>query len=53
MLLPFIKDGFDSGDKAIHVVNPDQRVDHLRRLAAAGLDMAAAQERGQFRTAAQ
>src|SRR2546428_9518022 len=48
VLLPFIKDGFDSGDKAIHVVNPDQRVDHLQRLAAAGLDTAAAQERGQF-----
>jgi len=48
VLLPFIKDGFDSGDKAIHVVNPDQRVDHLLRLAAAGLDTAAAQECGQF-----
>jgi DcmR-like sensory protein len=44
VLLPFIKDGFDSGDNAIHVVNPDQRIDHLRRLAAAGT--AAAEERG-------
>ncbi len=23
MLLPFIKAGFDCGDKAVHVVNPD------------------------------
>ena len=25
VLLPFIKDGFECGDKAVHVVNPDQR----------------------------
>src|SRR5690242_4152520 len=24
VLLPFIKDGIDCGDKAVHVVNPDQ-----------------------------
>ena len=38
VLLPFIKDGFECGDKAVHVVNPDQRHDHLERLAAAGID---------------
>jgi len=48
LLLPFIKDGFDCGDKAVHVVNPDQRDDHLQRLAAAGIDTAAAQQSGQF-----
>ena len=48
VLLPFIKDGFEGGDKAIHVVNPDQRSDHLERLAAAGIDTAAAERRGQF-----
>jgi hypothetical protein len=48
VLLPFIKDGFECGDKAVHVVNPDQRQDHLRRLAAAGIDSAAAQLSGQF-----
>src|SRR5580704_9951890 len=47
-LLPFIKDGFECGDKAVHVVNPGQHHDHLRRLAAAGIDTAAAGERGQF-----
>jgi len=26
VLLPFIKDGFERGDKAIHVVSPDQHV---------------------------
>lgn len=48
VLLPFIKDGFDRGDKAIHVVNPGQRHDHLHRLAAAGVDTAAAETCGQF-----
>jgi hypothetical protein len=48
VLLPFIKNGFDCGDRAIHVVNPEQRDDHLRRLAAAGIDTAAAAQRGQF-----
>ena len=48
VLLPFMKDGFDCGQKAIHVVNPEQRADHLHRLATAGIDTTAAAERGQF-----
>jgi len=48
VLLPFIKDGFACGDKAVHVVNRDERGDHLRRLAAAGIDTTAAEQRGQF-----
>jgi hypothetical protein len=48
VLLPFIKDGFQCGHKAIHVVNPDQRRDHLQRLGAAGIDAAAAQQSGQM-----
>ena len=48
VLLPFIKDGFNCGDKAIHVINPDQRPDHLQRLAAAGIDAASAQQSGQL-----
>jgi hypothetical protein len=48
VLLPFIKGGFQCGHKAIHVVNPDQRMDHLKRLAEAGIDAAAAQQSGQL-----
>ena len=48
VLLPFIKDGFERGDKAVHVVNPDQHRDHLQRLAAAGIDIPTAQQSGQF-----
>jgi hypothetical protein len=31
VLLPFIKDGLKSGDKAVHVLNPEQHQDHLPR----------------------
>ena len=48
VLLPFIKDGFLCGDKAIHVVNPDQHTDHLARLTAVGIDAESACQSGQF-----
>src|ERR1700679_2684871 len=48
VLLPFIKDGFGCGHKAVHVVNPDQRSGHMQRLAAAGSDPAAAERSGQL-----
>ncbi len=48
VLLPFIKDGFQCGHKAIHVVTPHQRADHLQRLAAVGIDAAAAEQSGQL-----
>jgi hypothetical protein len=48
VLLPFIKDGLEHGHKAIQVVNPQQRDEHLRRLASVGIDSAAAQQTGQL-----
>lgn len=48
VLVPFIKEGFACGHKAVHVINPGQHRDHLQRLAAAGIDTAAAQNSGQF-----
>jgi hypothetical protein len=48
VLLPFMKDGFDRGDKAVHVVKSDQRRDHLQRLTRAGIDTAAAEQDGQL-----
>lgn len=48
VLLPFITDGFKCGNKAIHVVNPDQRLEHLQRLTAAGIDATSAQQSGQL-----
>lgn len=48
VLLPFIDDGFRSGEKAVHVVNPDERCDHLQRLAALGIDVDEAERSGQL-----
>jgi MEDS: MEthanogen/methylotroph, DcmR Sensory domain len=48
VLLPFIKDGFECGDRAVHVINPGQRHEHLQRLAAVGIDTAAAEVHGQL-----
>jgi hypothetical protein len=48
VLLPFIKDGFQCGHKAIHVVNAGQRQEHLQRLATAGIDATPAEQSGQL-----
>jgi len=48
VLLPFIHEGLQRGEKAVHVVNPQQRDEHLRRLASAGIDPAVAQRTGQL-----
>jgi hypothetical protein len=48
VLLPFIKEGFERGDKAFHIVDPKLRNEHLRRLQSAGIDVAEAQLNGQF-----
>jgi hypothetical protein len=39
VLRSFIKEGFDRGDKAFHIVDPELSEDHLRRLAEAGIDV--------------
>jgi MEDS: MEthanogen/methylotroph, DcmR Sensory domain len=44
----FIKEGFDNGEKAFHLVDPQRREDHLRRLAEAGIDVDAATASGQL-----
>lgn len=48
VLLPFITEGFENGDRAFHIVSPDQRAAHLERLEQAGVDVAAAETRGQL-----
>jgi len=44
VLLPFIKEGFESGEKAFHIVDPKLREHHLQRLASAGIDVAGAEK---------
>ena len=48
VLQSFIKDGFDKGDKAFHLVDPKRGEDHLRRLADAGIDVEEALASGQL-----
>ena len=48
VLMPFIKDGFEKGDRAFHVVDPNHRPDHLRRLEQEGIDVADAEAKGQL-----
>ena len=48
VLLPFIREGLTCGDKAVQVINPEVRQDHLRRLAEGGIDSTAHQQSGQL-----
>jgi hypothetical protein len=48
VLRSFISDGFERGDKAFHLVDPDRRDDHLRRLAEAGINVQEAMSSGQL-----
>lgn len=48
VLQSFIKDGFDQGDRAFHLVDPTRFDDHLRRLAGEGIDVEEAVASGQL-----
>jgi hypothetical protein len=47
-LLPFIKEGFERGERAFHIVDPKRREEHRLRLASAGIDVETAERSGQF-----
>src|ERR1700674_1643864 len=48
VLLLFIKEGFDRGEKAFHIVDPNLRREHLRRLESARIPVEAVQRDRQF-----
>ena len=48
VLLPFIDEGLEQGDRAFHIVDPDARAGHLERLRASGIDTDAATASGQL-----
>jgi len=48
VLRSFIKEGFERGDKAFHIVDPDRWEDHLRWLAEAGIEVEPAMGTGQL-----
>jgi hypothetical protein len=48
VLRSFFKDGFERGDKAFHLVNPELREDHLKRLAETGINVQEVMDAGQL-----
>jgi hypothetical protein len=48
VLRSFITEGFEQGDKAFHLVDPERREDHLRRLADAGVKVQEVMGTGQL-----
>ena len=48
VLMPFITEGFEHGDRAFHIVDPDHRSDHMERLREAGIDTESAEAGGQL-----
>jgi len=47
-LLPFIQEGFDRSEKAVHIIDPGRRDDHVRRLQSVGIDAEVAEKSGQL-----
>lgn len=37
VLLPFIREGLERGERAFHIVDPERRQEHLRTMAEAGI----------------
>src|SRR6202171_4931087 len=48
VLRSFIKEGFDRGDKAFHIVDPELQGQHLTQLAESGIDVEQAVGTGQL-----
>lgn len=48
MLLPFMKEGFEAGDKAFLILDQQQRAERLHRLSEVGIDPDDAEQRGQL-----
>src|SRR3982075_50254 len=48
VLMPFIQEGMEQGDRAFHIVNPSLRSEHARHIAEAGIDAARAEGEGQL-----
>ena len=48
VLMPFIREGFEAGDRAVHIVAPNKREAHLKTLATAGIDAERSQDSRQL-----
>ena len=48
VLMPFIREGMEQGDRAFHIVNPALRSEHTQHIAEAGIDATRAEADGQL-----
>jgi hypothetical protein len=48
LLLPFMKEGIDRGERAFYLVDSDRRDEHVQRLEQIGIDAADAERNGQL-----
>ena len=48
ILLPFIKEGFDQGNRAVHILGPSEREDFVLRLEQVGINVSDAEHSGQI-----
>lgn len=48
VMLPFVKDGVERGEKAFHIIDPDDRASYIARLEAAGIPAGELLETDQF-----
>src|SRR5260370_30040208 len=48
VLMPFIREGIEQGDRAFHIVNPSLRTEDAQRITEAGIDAARAEVEGQL-----
>jgi hypothetical protein len=48
VLLPIMKEGFEAGDDAFHILDSEHREERLRRLTDTGFDAAAGEQSGHF-----
>jgi hypothetical protein len=48
VLLPFIRDGLECGERAFHIVDPERRQAHLKALEGSGIQFEALERDGQL-----
>src|SRR5580693_8400865 len=48
VMLPFMAEGFEAGDKLVHIIDKNHRAERAARLYGAGIDVETAERNGQL-----
>ena len=48
VMLPFMAEGFEAGDKLVHIIDKNHRDERVARLSQAGIDVETAERKGQL-----